>query len=402
MGYGEKTDYFTGRVLNLNKTYEDIIKPLIESLDMECIRADEIKHSGVIDKPMYEALINADIVIADLSTYNANVFYELGIRHALKPYTTIIISEEELKYPFDIEHVVVHKYEHLGKDIGYSEVIRFTKELKECIEAILSNPDVDSPVYTYLSNLKPPKYDSEANEEKDGKSEARTLKSVIDLADEALKNNEFIKARTFYEVALDMDKNSDYLKQKIVLCTYKSKTPSIKESLIDALDMLQELEPEKSNDIETLGLASAIHKRLWEIDKDEKELNLAIDYSERGFYIGRDYYNGINLAYLFNVRGHIHEGNESIADFVIAERIRDKVIDICEDLLNKNFDSRSDFYWILATLEEAYFGIGNMKKYNEYKEKAINISDKEWERESTESQISKLKSILICNKKEEK
>lgn len=401
IGYGEKTDYFTGRVLNLDKTYEDIIKPLVESLNMECIRADEIKHSGVIDKAMYEALISADVVIADLSTYNANVFYELGIRHALKPYTTIIISEEELRYPFDIEHVVVHKYEHLGKDIGYSEVIRFKKEMRECIEGILNNPDIDSPVYTYLSNLKPPKFENEKyeqNEENVDKSDERTLKSIVGTANDSLKKNEFIQAKSLYEVALNIDKDNDYLIQKIVLCTYKSEYPTRKESLINAIDILEKLSPESSNDVETLGLASAIYKRLWELERDEKYLNLAIDYSERGFFIGRDYYNGINLAYLFNVRGDIHDGDELIADFMIAKRIRKKIIEICLDLIEKNFESRSDCYWILATMEEAYFGTENKEKYNEYKERAIKNSCGKWQLDTTESQINKLNDILIKQK----
>ena len=133
MGYGQKVNYKTGKTLDLDKTYNNILKPLVEELGMNCIRSDEIIYSGIIDRPMFNQLIGADIVIADLSTYNPNAFYELGVRHALKPFTTIIISEDELEYPFDIQHSVIYKYEHLGKDIGYSEVIRFKNELKICI-----------------------------------------------------------------------------------------------------------------------------------------------------------------------------------------------------------------------------------------------------------------------------
>ena len=48
---------------------------------MKSIRADEIQHSTVIDVPMYEMLLQADVVIADLSTYNVNAAYELGVRY---------------------------------------------------------------------------------------------------------------------------------------------------------------------------------------------------------------------------------------------------------------------------------------------------------------------------------
>ena len=53
---------------------------------------------------MYNQLITADVVIADLSTNNPNAFYELGVRHALRPKTTIVIAENELKPPFDVNH----------------------------------------------------------------------------------------------------------------------------------------------------------------------------------------------------------------------------------------------------------------------------------------------------------
>ena len=84
MGFGEKTDFQSNpqRVLNLNKTYENIIKPMVIEAGLDCVRADEIIHSTVIDKPMYDNLLGADLVIADLSTSNANALYELGVRHA--------------------------------------------------------------------------------------------------------------------------------------------------------------------------------------------------------------------------------------------------------------------------------------------------------------------------------
>src|SRR5215218_10418766 len=89
MGFGIKTDYATGRKLDLNKSYRLLIKPVVEEKGLECVRADEILHSGTIDLPMYRELLEADVVIADLSTANVNAFYELGIRHALRPRTTI-------------------------------------------------------------------------------------------------------------------------------------------------------------------------------------------------------------------------------------------------------------------------------------------------------------------------
>ncbi len=68
MGFGPKPDLATGRVLDLDKSYHNIIKPAVEAAGYDCVRADEIQHSGVIDVPMYEMLYSADLVVADLST----------------------------------------------------------------------------------------------------------------------------------------------------------------------------------------------------------------------------------------------------------------------------------------------------------------------------------------------
>ena len=77
MGFGIKTDLATGRKLNLDKSYEALIKPVLLSKNIICVRADEIPNSGPIDVPMYNELYKADVVIADLSTANTNAFYEL-------------------------------------------------------------------------------------------------------------------------------------------------------------------------------------------------------------------------------------------------------------------------------------------------------------------------------------
>ena len=83
-------NYTKPKTFDLDKTYRNIIKPAAVAAGLECVRADEIVHSGNINVPMYERLLKADVVVADVSTYNCNAFYELGVRHALRPYTTII------------------------------------------------------------------------------------------------------------------------------------------------------------------------------------------------------------------------------------------------------------------------------------------------------------------------
>ena len=150
MGYGEKPDYPRSRILNLDKTYYAIIKPAVESAGYKCIRSDEIKHSGLIDNPMYSNLLKADLVIADISTLNANALYELGIRHGIRAFSTIIMAQEEEQIPFDVNHVCVFRYKHSGDDIGYTEALKCQNELKELIKDVSENKEIDSPFYAHM------------------------------------------------------------------------------------------------------------------------------------------------------------------------------------------------------------------------------------------------------------
>lgn len=400
MGYGVRTDLATGRELNLDKTYKNLIKPAAEEAGLECIRADEIKHSGVIDVPMYNELISADVVIADLSTSNPNAFYELGVRHALRPKTTIAIAESELKFPFDVSHTVIRQYEHLGKDIGVDEACRFKKELVDAIHSVLATDEVDSPVYTYLKDLQPPFLEEKSgNSLVDRGTQKEMLGSIIESATKLLDNNEFITAKSLFQHANSIDQNNEYIIQKLALATYKSKYPNHLDALYEALEILKPLNIDVTTDPETLGLAGAINKRLWEELGKVEYLNKSISYYEKGFYIRNDYYNGINLAYLYNVRANneMNKGNkyDAITDTILANRIREKVVNICKPLyLHKNFGDRSDKYWVMATLEEAFFGLGNKEKYSEISEISKSFSRDNWERETTEKQIYKLEELL--------
>ena len=114
-------DYYAGIDVSLELSSVCILdgsgQIVREAKGLECVRADEIRHSGSIDVQMYEQLLTADVVIADLSTSNPNALYELGIRHALRPNATIVVSENKLPYPFDLNHVRISSYTHLGEGL---------------------------------------------------------------------------------------------------------------------------------------------------------------------------------------------------------------------------------------------------------------------------------------------
>lgn len=366
IGFGIKSDLATGRKLNLDKTFENLIKPVFKSLSIDCFRAIDKNKAGIIDSFMYEWILQADIVLADISTLNANVIYELGVRHALRPYSTIIISENKLMQdlPFDIDHTIIHQYEHLEDDIGHSEVLRFRKHLRKLIRSILDKPETDSPVYTFLKNLDAPKF-KKISKKKVSKIIA-TPPSISDLvlpAEKALNENNFGEAIAFFNAALMYDKESTYLKQRLALATYKEK-PNDRAVLKRAQRILEKLNPNETTDPETLGLSGAINKRLYEISKDERYLDKAIWFYEKGFYIQQDYYTGINFAFQLTVKATItRNSNEAISFYFQANRVRRKVAEICLNLTkSKSFNDRGDKEWIYQSLAQAYLGLNKKKE----------------------------------------
>lgn len=366
IGFGPKPDLETGRIIDLDKTFENLIKPAFDELDIDCFRAKEIRHSGIIDVPMYEWIYKADIVVADVSTLNSNALYELGVRHALRPNTTIVISEDQTKYPFDLNHTIISKYEHLGKDIGFSEVIRFKAELKATVQAVLSSNAKDSPVYTYLPKLQPPKFEDELPVIPVIDEIQPSFSELVNNAEDAKNNKEYKVAGMLYEVCLKFEPQNVFLRQRLALVTYKNEKPTIKKALLDAENILKELKPEETTDIETLGLSGAINKRLFEETKDEKYLDKSLWFYSKGYYIAQDYYNGINYAFLLTTKATLQTDDlEAISYFKQSQRIREEIVKICSDLIKqKTFKERGDQEWIYQSLAQAYLGLDKQSELN--------------------------------------
>src|SRR6476619_1905903 len=105
-----------GAVIDFDAVYHDLIKPAVEAADLVPLRADEEQAGGIIHKPMFERLILCDYAVADLTTANANVFYELGVRHAVKPATTVQVhAANGTRLPFDLAPLRTLRYQ-LGPD----------------------------------------------------------------------------------------------------------------------------------------------------------------------------------------------------------------------------------------------------------------------------------------------
>lgn len=446
MGFGTKTDLATGRKLNLDKSYQALIKPVVEGKGIVCVRADEIKHSGTIDVPMFRELFTADVVIADLSTANVNAFYELGVRHALRPHTTIIISEAQLTYPFDVNHIAINRYTHLGDSIDYFEVLRFQKLLGETIDAVLGSDQVDSPVYTFLDGLLPPSLQERAvrvarqvgdalanagggagNKDQDDERENQTLSLLVKQAEDAISSKRYEQAKNLLSSAIlisqlnDNDKGSNaYLIQRLALATYKSKKPVEITALNDAMALLEKIDLAHTNDPETVALAGAIEKKLYECKDGDHHIDNAILFFQRGYYLLHNRYNGVNLAYLLLCRAHSSlekTPEDKIADTIWANRIYRDVLSVCERdwqqimTRDKSVGNASEAeieqvtatqkiiedeqkFWILVNKAEAYLALGEEAAYTASKTAASAINHEEWMMESFTMQVDKISGLL--------
>ena len=101
MPFGRKPDP-TGRTIDFDRIHAEIIAPAVDAAGLDGVRADEEQGAGFIHNLMYERILLSEYAIADLTILNANVYYELGIRHAARPETTVLTLAQGCPLPFDV------------------------------------------------------------------------------------------------------------------------------------------------------------------------------------------------------------------------------------------------------------------------------------------------------------
>src|SRR5436853_2352500 len=151
MPFGTKTDK-AGRVTNFDAVYQKVIAPAVVAAGLEPVRADEEKIGGTIHKPMFERLMLCHYAVADITGANPNVFYELGIRHALRPRSTVILFVEGTVIPFDIALVrgISYRTDGRGEPVEIEGPIA---SIAEQLQAARGNPHDDSPVFQLIDDL---------------------------------------------------------------------------------------------------------------------------------------------------------------------------------------------------------------------------------------------------------
>jgi len=387
IGYGKKTSYANGkvRVLDLDETYTTLIKPVFDALGIPCYRAIDKNINGSIDKLMLQEIKDSFIALADISTLNANVMWELGVRHALKPRHTIMICEKEQmgNIPFDINHFIVHQYVHTDEGIPAKIIQPFKDTLTKVVKAILNDEvkETDSPVHTFLEK----ELGVEKMMLKKEEENTDSFASVMKDAEAAKKRNDFAtaielftRARSAAEKNMTLKDNLPFIISRLALCTYKSKQPDELEALLKGKLILDELKPATSQDIEVLGLSGAISKRLHEITGNEAYLDHSVITYEKGFLTKNDYYNGINAAFMLYKKAALlkEKGGEWEDIKLKADYYRNAVMEICKALeAQAGFNETGDAVWVLYTLAEAWHYKNNPVRAKEYEDLAGTKND---------------------------
>lgn len=117
--------------------YEKIYRPAIEKAGLRPVRADaEIFATGKIMDQVWDGINAAKVLVAELTTRNPNVFYELGLAHAMKK-PVVLVSASEEDVPFDLQHIRVIYYVRTDPFWGN----KLIEKIAENILSAIQNPE---------------------------------------------------------------------------------------------------------------------------------------------------------------------------------------------------------------------------------------------------------------------
>ena len=161
MPFGVKKDS-QGSDIDFNRVYVELIKPALEAADLVVFRADQEQRAGDIRTDMFQELLIADLVLADLTLDNPNVWYELGARHALRARGVVLISGGRATTAFDLytDRKLRYSIKAGGPDSATlpDDIQRLTEMVQDTMESWHGRKI--SPVYQLLPNLQEPDWKS--------------------------------------------------------------------------------------------------------------------------------------------------------------------------------------------------------------------------------------------------
>ena len=151
--------------VDFDAVYEKLLAPALREAGCVPFRATDEKGAGDIRKDMFFELVTADLVLADISILNANVFYELGVRHGVAPRGVISIHAGWSDRPFDVAPDRTFKYngqlfiaDQKTRDAAWEEQVKTeVDQLAATLRDAIAEDEqtIGSPVYSMVEGLKP-------------------------------------------------------------------------------------------------------------------------------------------------------------------------------------------------------------------------------------------------------
>ncbi len=409
MPFGRKTDS-AGRVTNFDSVYQKIIAPAVVEAGLDPIRADEEKIGGTIHKPMFERLMLCPYAVADITGANPNVYYELGIRHALKPRSTVILFVEGTAIPFDIALVrgISYRTDSAGEPVDAHIPI---KTISDQLKAARGNPHDDSPIFQLVDDL--PRWEIDHTKtdvfrksvDYSKRYKDRLAAAVRDGADAVqqiarepgLQNLMEVETGIVVDLFLSLRDVKAYagmidLYSRMPLPLQRAKM--MREQLGFALNregrfeeaeqVLKGVIEEFGPSSETNGLLGRIYKDRWDIAREAKRpearglLRRAIDTYLEGFQADwRDAYPGVNAVSLMEMQDK--------PDPRMAE-----ILPVVRYSATRKAQKTPD-YWDYATLMElAVLGRDDEEAENQLGE-ALAVARAAWELESTAGSMARIR-----------
>jgi tetratricopeptide (TPR) repeat protein len=415
MPFGIKKDPGGGPDIDFDPIYEQAIRPGIEAAGMEAIRADAERTGGIIHKAMFERLLLCDYAVADLTTANPNVFYELGVRHAVRPATTLSIYALRQKLPFDTKYLRSVTYELADNNRFTPEqaaALRnsITGRLTELKEMARTEPAVDSPIFQLLNGygapdiarLKTDTFRDQARYSTDIKKNLATARKQRDAAaieqiETSLGSFDAVESGVLVDLLLSYRALSAWQKMADLyqrLPTALQRSVMIREQYgfalnrlkrrDEALEVLQGVVEEQGPSSETCGLIGRIYKDRWMEARTDNEylaqgyLDEAIRWYVQGFEADwRDAYPGINAVTLLDVRGDSASEEKKaemlpVVRYAVSQRLR---------------RSKPD-YWDYATLLELAVLDNDEKSASRLLGSALANQREPWESQTTANNLS--------------
>jgi len=406
MPFGKKKDE-KGREIDFDSIYNTLIQPAIEDAGMDAVRADEEMVGGFIHKPMYERLLLCDYAIADLTTANANVFYELGVRHAARPHHTLSVFASDTSLPFDVRPLRSYPYSlDESRNLSALEVDKagITKWLLDA----KTKPKTDSPLFQFFDELTPQWISHEKTDvfrdrveySLQAKRKLATLREAKDL--DGIKSFEqsldfsgteggvlidiylSYRALDAWDEMIDLEtKMPDYLQKSLLVREQLGFALNRAGKSQEAERVLQEAIAEYGNSSETLGLLGRVYKDRWKDETNpilkESWLHKAIDTYVAGYEVDiRDAYPGVNAITLMS---SLDEPDARL----------DELLPVVLFATKQRIAQTSPDYWDYATLMELEVIADNPKRAKEALLKALPLATEDWMKETTRATMVMLK-----------